>query len=338
MTILRWISCHLIITILVVSTAIAWFFKEDLSRDYARLTGNNTATMDAGADQHEQPSVQAQVAQQATQKATVTPPPPPRSVDPVPGDPAPTVEATGMDVPVEQEQPPAAAASKFPPEAVPGVDSAAPAPEATQPDMANYPMDTARQAAVSSPPPMQQPVMPPAEVAVSADGPDSMFPPDDYDPETGRMMSAPEPASQMNMASRGPDTQPDMPTMPRFPEPMADQQGSVVPGNAIGSQDATDFDARLENARRLLWAGDLDNARHEYESLMASDPDNPEVASELGNLLMQQDRLDAASRVYDTAIGNFRRQSRDNEAIGLIRFISRYNPTLADSLYNKYWQ
>ena len=53
---------------------------------------------------------------------------------------------------------------------------------------------------------------------------------------------------------------------------------------------------------------------------------------------MQQDRIEAASQVYDAAIANFRRQQRDNEAIGLIRFISRYNPALADSLYNKYWQ
>ena len=174
-----------------------------------------------------------------------------------------------------------------------------------------------------------------------------MFPPDDYDPEAGKSKKHVS-SSDMQEAGQG---QPHFrnesaPAASVFPQQSASHDMAAFDASApvsgqqmkAGQQSTGDFQAQLESARRYLWGGELDKARQVYEILQTDHPDNPEIASELGNLLMQQNRVQEAGQVYEAAIVNFRRLDRDNEAIGLIRFISRYNPTLADTLYNKNWQ
>ena len=341
MTFLRWISCHLILTIVVVSGMVAWYYRDALAADYARLTGKEIATPVAVSNET--------VAQQEIETAPAPVPAPAPSmpsgqstdastrVDPVPGQPSiDVVESQQGDIPGsqpadQQSQSDAIQPGMFPPPEMPGPAFPEPGRDVVFPGQ--------QQAASQFAPPVENRVADSDPLAVPPGKPDSgsMFPPDDYDPETGRVAAAEQPGASM----MGADPQQEMPGVsvePRFPAAVATVDDSQMPPQSRGKQDQSSYEARLETARRLLWAGDLDNARHEYEGLMAADPANPEVASELGNLLMQQDRVEEASQVYDAAIANFRRQQRDNEAIGLIRFISRYNPALADSLYNKYWQ
>lgn len=342
MTFLRWISCHLILTIVVVSGVVAWYYRDALATDYARLTGKEIATPVAVSNET--------VAQQEIEAAPAPVPAPAPSmpsgqstdasprVDPVPGQPSiDVVESQQVDIPGsqpadQQSQPDAIQPGMFPPPEMPGPAFPEPGRDVVFPGQ--------QQAASQFAPPVEKRVADSAPLDAPPRAPDSgsMFPPDDYDPETVRVAAAEQPGAGMMGADAPLQERPDAIVEPRFPAAVATVDDTPMPSQSRGQQDQSGYEARLETARRLLWAGDLDNARHEYEGLMAVDPSNPEVASELGNLLMQQDRVEKASQVYDAAIANFRRQQRDNEAIGLIRFISRYNPALADSLYNKYWQ
>lgn len=339
MTLLRWISCHLILTIIAVSGLVAWYYRDALAADYARLTGKEFTAPVAEAGKAE--------AQQETSAAPVPAPVPAPSssgqpiesrAEPIPGQPSVDVaESPQGDLPGSQPlnpqgHPGAMPSGMFPPPDKPGPAFPEPGRDVVfpgQPQAASQfaqPVDS--RIADSVPP----------EVPPRVPDNGSMFPPDDYDPETGKVAETGQPGTSMMGGDAPQQEMPGAPAEPMFPGSVAAVDDSPIPPQSRGQQDQSEYEARLESARRLLWAGDLDNARHEYEGLMAADPSNPEVASELGNLLMQQDRVEEASQVYDAAIGNFRRQQRDNEAIGLIRFISRYNPALADSLYNKYWQ
>ena len=337
MNIIRWFSCHLIILIIVISAALGWFYRQELANDFARLTNTNAvqARQDVSANMAK-PSrpvspedisrttpisedVSSEAAQIQPGDAWSSEAAMPAAIQPGSEEPLPPATATvpGQDQVSEY--------SGDSGNAVPGI-----APEF--PDDSDSLLEQA------------QPVMPP--LATESDA-DSVFPPDDYDPELGKSIERSSSDGAMRSEREQEGFRDDSaPASNMFPQQnthndyAASDTRIPVSGQVMrpASQSSDAFQAQLETARRLQWGGEIDKARQEYENLMLAQPDNPEVASELGNLLMQQNRIQEASRVYDSAIVNFRRLQRDNEAIGLIRFISRYNPTLADTLYNKYWQ
>jgi hypothetical protein len=276
MNIIRWISCHLIILIVVLSLAVAWYFRQDLASDFASLTNKDTANTQTAAvlaapshpkssEQYSRaaPSsdnVSSEVAQQQPVSGWSSQPaaaeiPAQKRIAEVPGDPASTI-----------------------------VDSSAPA----------YPDDSVL---------MQAPVVtaPPSNRHESG----SMFPPDDYDPEAGKSKKHVF-SSDMQEAGQG------QPLLRSEPAPAASVFHQQSAGHDMAAFDASapasgqqrnagqqstgDFQEQLESARRYLWGGELDKARQTYMILQTDHPDNPEIASELGNLLMQQNRVQEASQ------------------------------------------
>jgi hypothetical protein len=351
MKIIRWISCHLILLIVLISVAVGWYFRAELASDYARMVGQAPGALasSSGAEEterlrqqsgsHEAPTIDmstrngpgAVQEKVRTGRSNATP----QSHFPV-RQTANTTATTRPSMPTESQDPSS-------PADFPGTrdDTSTAAGASTE-----FPGDA----------PFQQPT-PGANVQEpEADPTEAMYPPDDYDPEmdkstTGMM----ERSSQQGETGPFPGMVGSAPSVADFPSwvPGNDvipgdfeqptRQTEVLPGQADSTAmrpqaSAEDYQSQLESARRLYWGGDLDAARQEYEKLVMNYPDMPESASELGNLLMQQNLSEEAERAYDTAVANFRHQHRDDEAIGLIRFISRYNRTLADTLYNKYWQ
>ena len=357
MKIIRWISCHLIFLTVIISIAIAWYYRQELASDFASLTGKDTVSVVSTVVNAKQQQ------QQQQQQIKPEPPVPPHqnngSSDKLAGaehidsketpatlqkhsqrgsarNPAPSVSHQ----PGSTEQwPPAVIATpekKYAPD-IPG--SGVVVTETESDKSPAYPDESRLE---------QGQRLSPGQPIVARSEPDTMYPPDDYDPEVVDMLKDNTggngtPFAVQESANFSTDSGAAAAIYPpqlASNDNMPDRSELPTPGQRMGVEQpfSNNFQAQLETARRYQWGGEFDNARQEYESLMAANPDNPEIASELGNLLMQQNRIDDAGRVYDSAIVNFRRLQRDNEAIGLIRFISRYNPVLADTLYNKYWQ
>ena len=117
MTILRWISCHLILTIVVVSGIVAWYYRDALAVDYARLTGKETVSQAAVRDMvDDQQQVSAASVSSAAKSDTS-----PSDADPVPGQPAVEVAQSARgEIPGGQpddpmQQPGARQSGMFPP-------------------------------------------------------------------------------------------------------------------------------------------------------------------------------------------------------------------------------
>ena len=359
---LRWLSCHLVLLIVALALILLWFIRDELADDYARLTGTSRPAVAAGPAETVQPA-QPGVAKDIPQPPAQARAPaggPPRG--PAQGwyEPAP-VESPAAVEPFQADDVPVD--NRSGPEPVPGQPAQAVAePDMTAPSSMEMPAGEpaavpGQQAPTMMPPPEQQPameastasrpqpapVMPPSE-GVSAL--DRMFPPEDYDPESGAVDSGDVtdhllPGSGEALRSGYEDfgAASSPPSQVKRPAGPVEHSGAMPMGGApLPGQGGGDYQSRLDKARGLLWEGALDRAGQEYEALVRQYPDMPEPVSELGNLLLQQNRAEEARRAYEKAIVILRRQQRDNEAIGLIQFISRYNRDLADSLYNKYWQ
>jgi hypothetical protein len=119
---------------------------------------------------------------------------------------------------------------------------------------------------------------------------------------------------------------------------IAAQPGPASGGPATAIPSSGDYRMRLEMARRQYWEGQLEQARDSYQQLVDDFPDRADAATELGNLLLQSGDESGATMAYGTAIPRLINLQRDDEAINLVRFISRYNPVVADALYKKHWQ
>jgi hypothetical protein len=144
------------------------------------------------------------------------------------------------------------------------------------------------------------------------------FPPENYDPESA---AAEEKGMQsMNMNEAG--------------NPVTDagqkEKEQTVPVT-------TDYFLALEKARRLHWEGKTGLARAAYERLMFEYQDFPEVAAELGNLLLQNGNQNGATWAFESAISRYINLHREQEAISIIRVISQYDPAMAEKLQKKYW-
>lgn len=354
MKIIRWISCHLILLIVLVSVAVGWYFRTDLASDYARLTGQTSGALASSGGIEETESQRQQSVSHEAPTSGISPLDSPTARRAVPG---------AFQEQARTEHPEATPQSHIPDRQAANArssmptDSRAPSGPAVVPDSQE---ETNTGPGASSVFPGDEPLLQSAPVMNGQEtelaSTEAMYPPDDYDPEMEKSMAgANERGAQQGSTGPLPGMAGSTPSVPEFPphipgndmtpgdlEPSTRQQ-EALPGQpdfkATPQQaSAAGYQSQLESARRLFWGGDLDAARQEYEKLVMNYPDRPESASELGNLLMQQNLSEEAERAYDSAVANFRRLHRDDEAIGLIRFISRYNPSLADTLYNKYWQ
>lgn len=98
-----------------------------------------------------------------------------------------------------------------------------------------------------------------------------------------------------------------------------------------------EYTAALDEARRLYWQGHSELASVAYERLILEYPKFPEAAEELGNVLLQQEDLDSATRAYSKAIQRHLNLHREREAISIISLISQYDPVIAEKLQKKFW-
>ncbi len=65
----------------------------------------------------------------------------------------------------------------------------------------------------------------------------------------------------------------------------------------------SEIDAALKTAHTALEAGDLQTAWDKYHQILMTDPHQVEALTHLGNILMRNNQLDEAIRLYDRALG-----------------------------------
>lgn len=164
-------------------------------------------------------------------------------------------------------------------------------------------------------------------------GEGSNFPPDDYIPEengselnSSASIGNKEEIALSSYTPSAPDQSPTL--MQGRPEMPAGDNSSIK---------SSDYFAALAEVRKLYWDGKAGAAQATYEKLMFDYPDQPEAAAELGNIFLQQGNRKAASWAYQNAIPRYLNLHREQEAINLMRFISQYDPAIAESLQKKYW-
>ena len=171
------------------------------------------------------------------------------------------------------------------------------------------------------------------------------FPPENYDPESSSsdaahhldspIASSGFPISETQDFSAG---QPGE-NIPLIQEnaPMQDLEStreSVTNGKFPADQA---YYAALEEARRVHWDGNAKSAQAVFERLMFEYPAMPEAPAELGNLFLQQGNREGAIWAYQNAIPRYLNLHREQEAINLTRFVSQYDPAIAESLQKKFW-
>ena len=314
MNILRWLLCHLLLIIVLVSLSLGFVFRDSLKEDFNQLTGKP-----------EQPIKDETLASIKNNKKK-------SQVD----NGASTLSMTDT-------------AKKNP---TTGIDQN----KADLQQKSLYPADTGKLPAnytdrAGTNPPYQEnknaqdpwaPVVPsdserykPFEQAEgnasSAQG--SNFPPDDYIPEENGSDSNPS-ASNVNSEE---DALLSSSVSADDQNPALMQSRSELPAAENSSIKSSDYLAALAEVRQLYWDGKTGAAQAAYETLMFDYPAQPEAAAELGNIFIQQGNRKAASWAYQNAIPRYLNLHREQEAINLMRFISQYDPAIAESLQKKYW-
>jgi len=171
------------------------------------------------------------------------------------------------------------------------------------------------------------------------------FPPDNYDPEFSSTDTADNTGSAggsdiyRNTATGNQPVEQSYGTQ-QLLQDQASSQGLESPRGVMGVdklEDKAKYFAALEKARRLHWDGNTVPAQAEFERLMFEYPAMPEAAADLGNLLLQQGNREGAIWAYQNAIPRYLNLHREQEAINLTRFVSQYDPAIAESLQKKYW-
>lgn len=306
MKIFRWLLCHLLSIIIILSVVLIYVFRSELKEDFYRLSGNSEVSPDSihsrdgrqPADQpvqHSELNSAGQVEQSIRQKD---------NREPTNG--AASSTAWGDRVtPGRQGEvqgtvintPPAAAERDPWAEVLPAtVGNSAPAATATS----------------------QQP-----QAAVDSA---ANFPPENYDPESAGQVP---PGNEISDISDGVRAA-------AVPQEISGQTGSSVEQPADNPQ-TNEYYRALEDVRQLYWSGKTGAARAAYEKLMFDYPEQPEAAAELGNIFLRQGDRKGASWAYQNAIPRYLNLHREEEAINLMRFISQFDPAIADSLQKKYW-
>ena len=174
---------------------------------------------------------------------------------------------------------------------------------------------------------------------------DSSFPPENYDPEE----SSTGFTEEIEAAEPGTAFSPFVDR--KLPDQPISVKAQTVEGKSLAQQfessdgmltsdplpDQAEYFTALEKARRLNWDGNAGMAQAAFEKLMFDYPEMPEAAADLGNLLLQQGNREGAIWAYQNAIPRYLNLHREQEAINLTRFVSQYDPALAESLQQKYW-
>ncbi len=87
--------------------------------------------------------------------------------------------------------------------------------------------------------------------------------------------------------------------------PLVRQPLSTAPSTSTGTAarlSPSEIDASLKAAHASLDAGDLQAAWDKYHQVLMTDPHHIEALTHLGNILMRNNQLDEAIRLYDRAL------------------------------------
>ncbi|MBI4379808.1 MAG: tetratricopeptide repeat protein [candidate division NC10 bacterium] len=84
------------------------------------------------------------------------------------------------------------------------------------------------------------------------------------------------------------------------PSPSTAPPASTAPAARLSP---SEIDAALKAAHASLDAGDVQGAWDKYHQVLMTDPRHVEALTHLGNIMMRNDRLDEAIRLYDRALG-----------------------------------
>jgi hypothetical protein len=298
MKILRWLLCHLLFIILIVSLILLFVYRDVLKQDINRLFGNTSQT--------------AEVEIVSSNQGTIY-----KRPDPV------VVDTTSQDRRSDKTKQNTESAI---PEAVSsGVEDRQLSdsqlrrpvnkPEKQPTEEVSDPWDRVLPADVDKN--MQLP---------SVEGRKSesampIYPPENYDPEKNETETA-------SLVNRSKINKSDSTILDPFNPTMQRSE------SASGS---SEYYLILEQARQLQWDGNTGQAQAAYEKLMFDYPEQPEAAAELGNIFLQQGNRKAATWAYQNAIPRYLKLHREQEAINLMRFVSQYDPAIAESLQKKYW-
>ena len=91
----------------------------------------------------------------------------------------------------------------------------------------------------------------------------------------------------------------------------------------------------LASARKAFWDKDMEASAAIYKELISAQPDNPDLLTEYGNLLVQTKQLDEAVDTYEKASYMLIEQKRYEEVNPLIGFIGSFDPARADKVVEK---
>lgn len=299
MNILRWLLCHLLLVIVLLSLSLGYVFRDSLKADFNRMTGNK---VQLGGQQNVKTNPSASMPA-AVAKGTS------EIKNNEPGRFELRQNSQAENDPLSNKQNTDVAS-----------ENSSIAGTATDPWGQMLP----------SQPGANKPVE--AETNSASTVRASIFPPDDYVPEENG--SPPGHSGSKFRSERSAKFATDSPAnrdIVRSPG-----QAGKLNTNESSSKSIA-YNAALTNVRKLYWDGKTGTAQKMYEKLMFEYPEYPEAAAELGNIFLQQGNRKAASWAYQNAIPRYLNLHREQEAINLMRFISQYDPAIAESLQKKYW-
>ena len=341
MKILRFLLCHLLSITLLVSCILLFLSRDTLKEDFNRLTGRvSQPAINVAADSSMAIQKQDEISPAADDTATA--PDHPEEI---------TVVADANDIPVNT-----AAV-----EAVPVIEPAiAESEQKAENDEAMQPeSDVKSQLKSEDPWDTVLAGVKESQVATSEFGSDiqaepepvaestatAIFPPENYDPESSSsdasnhadsaIASPGFPITERQSFSAGQASE----NVPFIQENAPVQELVSTRENVTNGQVAADqaYYAALEEARRMHWDGNAKSAQAAFERLMIEYPEMPEAPADLGNLFLQQGNREGAIWAYQNAIPRYLNLHREQEAINLMRFVSQYDPAIAESLQKKYW-
>jgi hypothetical protein len=299
---IRWLLCHLVTIILIISVVLLYSFRDELENDFDRMVGNTPET--SSEDKKQQSAVGSNAVQSAK-----------------------PIEKRLSDSVENKEQL--------------VVDEAVPDPGHQDKSSPQNPWRVGQNTEQNPSDPWNR-VLPESAAEQQkgelANAEDSRFPPEGYDPETSgsqaRDINADRrPVAEAQTAGPATPTQEQSGGMDRKDSTSAGEVAAVDKVTGSNNQ----YTSMLTEARRLYWDGQSRRAQGVYEKLMFDFPRQPEAPAELGNLLMQAGNLDAAVWAYQNAIQRYLNLQREQEAITLVDSISRIDPAIAESLQKKYW-
>ena len=104
-----------------------------------------------------------------------------------------------------------------------------------------------------------------------------------------------------------------------------------VPDQA-GNNNDIDYQYKLESARAAYWKRDVASSNAIYQSLLKSNPDNPDLLGEYGNMLFQTGNIEKSVDIYEQVVHLLIDENRIEEAGPLIMFISKIDRSRAGKL------